>query len=425
VTAVRGPLPGRVDRGRPIGLPLAFAFALLGGLILNLMPCVFPILAMKALSLVKGLAGQGPEAARRRVAHGLAYTGGVLLFFAGLAVLLLALRAGGSAVGWGFQLQYPPFVALMVYVFFVIGLSLSGAVTIGARLMALGGAQTGHGTMGAFGTGALAALVAAPCTAPFMGAALGYAVTLTWPLALAIMLTLGFGLALPFLLLSVVPKLARLLPKPGSLDGDPQAVSRLSDVRGRGLAGLGSECADRIGGVALVLGGLVVLAFGLWVRERTQVLQSRRRRWGAAATAAAVVGALYLGIATDRLSAPTATAGAETADRLPSEPYTPERLAKARDEQRPVFVNMTAAWCITCLVNERVALSTAEVAQSFSEAGVLYLKGDWTNRDAAITEYLAEHGRNGVPLYVFYPPDGNPRVLPQILTEDIVRSAIR
>jgi thiol:disulfide interchange protein len=425
VTAVRGPLSGRVDRDRPIGLPLAFAFALLGGLILNLMPCVFPILAMKALSLVKGLAGQGPEAARQRVAHGLAYTGGVLLFFAGLAVLLLALRAGGSAVGWGFQLQYPPFVALMVYVFFVIGLSLSGAVTIGARLMALGGAQTGHGIMGAFGTGALAALVAAPCTAPFMGAALGYAVTLTWPFALAIMLTLGFGLALPFLLLSAVPKLARLLPKPGSW------METLKQFLAFPMFGAAAwlvwvlSVQTGSGGVALVLAGLVVLAFGLWVRERTQVLHSRRRRWGAAATAAAVVGALYLGIATDRLSAPTPTAGAETADRLPSEPYSPERLAKARAEQRPVFVNMTAAWCITCLVNERVALSTAEVAQSFSEAGVLYLKGDWTNRDAAITEYLADHGRNGVPLYVFYPPGGHPRVLPQILTEDIVRSAIR
>lgn len=424
VAAVRGPPPAALAQERPIGLPLAFVFALLGGLILNLMPCVFPILAMKALSLIQGLAGQGPESARERILHGVAYTAGVLLFFAGLAVLLLTLRAGGSAVGWGFQLQYPPFVVVMAYVFFVVGLSLSGAVTLGAGLMSLGGGRTGSGIAGAFGTGALAALVAAPCTAPFMGAALGYAVTLSWPLALAIMLTLGFGLALPFLLLSLLPRLARLLPKPGAwMETLKQALAFPMFAAAAWLVWVLSVQTGSAG-VALVLGGLVLLAFGLWLRERTRLLRSAVRRWGAAATLAALVGALYLGVATDRLSAPTAS-GAETADRLSSEPYSADRLAAARDARRPVFVNMTAAWCITCLVNERVALSTAEVARSFSDAGVLYLKGDWTNRDPAITAYLADHGRNGVPLYVFYPPDGDPEVLPQILTEDIVRSAIR
>ncbi|WP_245969724.1 protein-disulfide reductase DsbD family protein [Thiocapsa rosea] len=425
VAAVRGPLPEEVARDRPIGLPLAFAFALLGGLILNLMPCVFPILAMKALSLVNGLSGQGPEAARERVLHGVAYTTGVLLFFAGLAVLLLALRAGGAAVGWGFQLQYPPFVVFMAYVFFVIGLSLSGAVTLGARLMSLGGARTGSGTAGAFGTGALAALVAAPCTAPFMGAALGYAVTLSWPLALAIMLTLGFGLALPFLLLSLVPQLARLLPKPGAwMETLKQALAFPMFAAAAWLVWVLSVQTGSAG-VALVLGGLVLLAFALWLRERTRGLPSVRRRWGLAGTSAALICALYLGVATDRLTAPTLSEGEVSASGLASEPYSPERLAAAIDARRPVFVNMTAAWCITCLVNERVALSASDVARSFTDAGVLYLKGDWTNRDPAITAYLADHGRNGVPLYVFYPADGDPQVLPQILTEDMVLRAIR
>jgi thiol:disulfide interchange protein DsbD len=425
VAAVRGPLPGTIAPDRPIGLPLAFLFALLGGLILNLMPCVFPILAMKALSLINGLSGQGPEAARERALHGLAYTAGVLLFFAGLAALLLALRAGGAAVGWGFQLQYPPFVVFMAYVFFAIGLSLSGAVTIGARLMSLGGARAGSGTAGAFGTGALAALVAAPCTAPFMGAALGYAVTLSWPLALSIMLTLGFGLALPFLVLSLVPRLARLLPKPGAwMETLKQALAFPMFAAAAWLVWVLSVQTGSAG-VALVLGGLVLSAFGLWLRERTRSLPSARRRWGLAATSAALVGALYLGVATDRLAAPTLSEGEPSAGGLASEPYSPERLAAARDARRPVFVNMTAAWCITCLVNERVALSTSDVARSFSDAGVVYLKGDWTNRDPAITAYLADHGRNGVPLYVFYPPDGDPRVLPQILNEDMVLRAIR
>ncbi len=437
VAPTRGQPPSDPRAEPPMGLLVAFAFSLLGGLILNLMPCVFPILAMKALSLVRGVGvegsvkpGQAQDVARERRLHGLAYTAGVLLFFAGLAGLLLALRAGGAAVGWGFQLQYPPFVAVMTYVFFVIALSLSGAITVGTGLMSLGGAPTGSGTAGAFGTGALAALVAAPCTAPFMGAALGYAVTLSWPLALAIMLTLGFGLALPFLLLCLTPRLARFLPKPGHW------METLKQVLAFPMFGAAAwlvwvlSVQTGSGGVALILGGLLLLSFGLWLRERTRVQPSGRRRLGTAVALLAVIGSLYLGMTTRSLVAQDEAASAtfgdpRSVDHLRSEPYSPERLAAARGEGRPVFVNMTAAWCITCLVNERVALSHAEVARGFAEAGVLYLKGDWTNRDTAITAYLAEHGRNGVPLYVFYPPGGDPRILPQILTQDIVRNVIR
>ncbi len=425
IAAVRDPPTQALSPGETIGLPLALAFALLGGLILNLMPCVFPILAMKALSLVKGLTELGPAAAGQRVRQGLAYTAGVLLFFAALAGLLLALRAGGAAIGWGFQLQYPPFVALMASVFFVIGLSLAGAVNLGAGLMALGNGDSRRGHLGAFGTGALAALVAAPCTAPFMGAALGYAVTLSWPLALAIMLTLGLGLALPFLLLSLLPGLARRLPKPGPWMETLKEVLAFPMFAAAAWLVWVLSVQTGADGVALVLGGLLLLTFGLWLRERTRLLSPGWRRWGAILSLAALAGTLALGMATDRLVAPTNGTGAVRSGSLPSEPYSPERLAQARAEGRPVFVNMTAAWCITCLVNERVALSTAEVAQAFSESGILYLKGDWTNRDPSITAYLAAHGRNGVPLYVFYPPGGEPKILPQILTPDLVLEGVR
>ena len=425
IAAVRDPFTQAISPGEAIGLPLALAFALLGGLVLNLMPCVFPILAMKALSLVKGLTESGPAAARQRVRQGIAYTAGVLLFFAALAGLLLALRAGGAAIGWGFQLQYPPFVALMASVFFVIGLSLAGAVNLGAGLMALGSGDSRRGHLGAFGTGALAALVAAPCTAPFMGAALGYAVTLSWPLALAIMLTLGLGLALPFLLLSLLPGLARRLPKPGPWMETLKEVLAFPMFAAAAWLVWVLSVQTGADGVALVLGGLLLLAFGLWLRDRTRILSPGWRRWGAIVSLAALAGTLYLGIATDRLVEPTSGTGAVRSGSLPSEPYSPDRLAKAREEGRPVFVNMTAAWCITCLVNERLALSTAEVTQAFSDAGILYLKGDWTNRDPSITAYLAAHGRNGVPLYVFYPPAGEPKVLPQILTPDLVLDGVR
>ncbi len=409
-----------------LGLPLALGFAFLGGLILNLMPCVFPVLAIKAL----GLAGQGGLGTGARVLHGLAYTGGVLVFFGAIAGLLLGLRAGGAALGWGFQLQYPPFVAAMAYLFVIMGLSLAGALTLGGRLMGLAGGQGRGGLAGAFGTGALAALVAAPCTAPFMGAALGYAVTLPWPLALAILLTLGLGLAAPFLLLSLVPALARRLPRPGPwMEGLKQFLAFPLFATAAWLVWVLSV---QVGpqGVALVLTGLLLLTFGLWLRERTALGTDRVARVGSLAALAGLVGALWLAILTDGpgvsggSAAETQTGGRQARPGLVSEPFSAERLAAAQAQGRPVFVNMTAAWCITCLVNERVALSTDAVAAAFNQSNTLYLKGDWTNRDAAITAYLEGFGRNGVPLYVVYRPGQAPLVLPQVLTPATVREAV-
>ncbi|WP_295884494.1 protein-disulfide reductase DsbD [uncultured Thiohalocapsa sp.] len=407
-----------------LGLPLALGFALIGGLVLNLMPCVFPVLAIKAL----GLAGQGGAGFGHRALHGLAYTAGVLAFFLALGLLLLGLRAGGAAVGWGFQLQSPLFVALMAYLFVVLGMSLAGALTLGTGLMGIGqggAAQAGH--LGAFVTGALAALVAAPCTAPFMGAALGYAMTVPWPAALAIVLALGLGMALPFLLLAVSPGLARRLPRPGPwMETLKQTLAFPMFATAAWLLWV-LAVQTGPGGLATALTGALVLAFGLWVQEQMRFQRSPWPRVGAAAAGAGLGAALWLGVGLsgDQVAAPptagrAAPAGAEAAAGLPAEPYSPGRLAAALADGRPVFVNMTAAWCITCLVNERVALSRAAVARAFAERDVLYLKGDWTNRDPAITDYLAGFGRNGVPIYVFYPPGGAPRVLPQVLTEAIV-----
>ncbi len=404
-----------------LGLPLALGLAFLGGLILNLMPCVFPVLAIKALSL----AGQGGLSARQRGAHGLAYTAGVLVFFAALTAVLLAVRAGGTAIGWGFQLQYPPFVAIMAYVFLVLGLSLAGAVTLGGRLMGLAGGQVGGGSAGAFGTGALAALVAAPCTAPFMGAALGYALTLAWPLALAILLALGLGLAAPFLALSLTPGLARRLPRPGAwMEHLKQLLAFPMFATAAWLLWVLSVQTGPAG-LALVLAGMLAASFGLWARERTAMAGRSWRRVGEGAALAGLAAALWLGFATAGSPTPQQSAApAAPQAGLAAQPYTPARLTQARTQGRPVFVNMTAAWCITCLVNERVALRATSVAAAFRAADLLYLKGDWTGRDPQIGDYLAGFGRTGVPLYVYYPAGGEPRVLPQILTPASVLAAL-
>jgi thiol:disulfide interchange protein len=457
--------------GSALGLPLAIIFALFGGLILNLMPCVFPVLAIKALSLAQ----QGQQSVSERALHGLAYTAGVLGFFALVGLLLLALRAGGAAVGWGFQLQSPIFVVLMAYLFLSLGLSLSGAITLGTSLMGIGATGPTRGHLGAFATGGLAALVAAPCTAPFMGAALGFAIAQPWPAALSVMLALGLGMALPFLLLALTPAMARWLPRPGAwMDTLKQLLAFPMFATAAWLLWVLSVQAGPVG-VGAGLAGAVLVAFALWLFEASRAGRGRWRRAGQLSAAVALASALWLSVAL-MPPTPASTSGAsmelgqaggspELANTRPVEPdgttnagegagvalgtsisdsggglssrlararpagpqelpYTPERLEAARAAGRRVFVNMTAAWCITCLVNERVALSRPAVAAAFAERDVLYLKGDWTNRDAAITHYLAGFGRSGVPLYVYYAPGVQPRILPQVLTESIVLNAL-
>lgn len=400
--------------GTPVGWWTAMLLALAGGVLLNLMPCVFPVLSIKAMSLVTG-------AGHDQRAHGLAYAAGVVLSFGVLAAVLLSLRATGEAIGWGFQLQSPWIVGLLIYVLFALGLSMSGLFQLGTSLMGVGQGLTERpGLKGSFFTGVLACVVASPCTAPAMGTALGAAVLMPWPMAMGVFLALGFGLALPLLALSFSPALARLMPKPGPwMETFKQAMAFPLYLAVVWLLWVLARQTDANGLAAMLL-GLVVLAFGLWLigkRDRGAVTAVIRH----VSVAASLVIAVAALAAAGRLSGTPDDAG----DRW-SESYSPQRLAELQtDPERAVLINMTADWCVTCLVNERVALSTDRVRAALDEHDVVYMKGDWTRRDAAITDYLAEFGRNGVPLYVVYPRNGgDPRVLPQVLTPGLVVETI-
>lgn len=402
-----------------VGLWSAVIFAFLGGLILNLMPCVLPVLAMKALAL----ASKGEDGAAARRSDGFAYTIGVMVTFGILAALLIGLRGAGSEIGWGFQLQSPAFVSIIAYVMLVLGLNLSGVFAIGGGIMGAGQSLTQRsGKSGAFFTGALAVVVATPCTAPFMGAAVGYAMTQPTAVTVMVFESLALGLAAPFLLFSLVPQAAKILPRPGAW------MTRLKQVLAfpmyASAAWLVWVLSQQLGadGFASTLAGFILIALAAWLLGVTQ--DAGRFGVSTALSLAAFIGALAL-IATLN-TAPAAGSTAQSAYTAGSEAYSPQRLDELRAEGRTVFVNFTAAWCITCLMNERVALSTAEVKQALADGHVAYLKADWTNRDPAIAKALASFGRSGVPLYVVYRPDGSPpEVLPQLLTPSVVLAAIR
>ena len=403
-----------------IGLGLALLFALAGGLILNLMPCVFPVLAMKVLALVR----TGGDATSVR-GHGLAYLAGVLASFALLALVVLALQQGGARLGWGFQFQSPVFVVLVAWLLFAVGLNLSGVFTISGSFAGVGHALTARaGHSGSFFTGVLAAVVATPCTAPFMGAAIGFAMTQPPLSLLATFLALGLGLAIPFVVLAFRPALIARMPRPGPW------MERFKQFLAFPMYGAAVwllwVLALQAGasGVLVAGGGMLAIALAAWLYDTTWQSGARVRRSAQLAAAALVVAAVAAG-STLVVQPPQTTQ--RSASTLPHEPYSPQRFDALRAEGRAVFVNMTAAWCITCLVNEQVALERAEVAAAFAERDVVYLKGDWTNQDAAISEVLARFGRSGVPLYLYYPPqrDAEPIVLPQILTPDIVLAALR
>jgi thiol:disulfide interchange protein len=408
--------------GSVAALLQAVTLALAGGILLNLMPCVLPVLSVKALGLIQHAAGGAP--AMRR--HGLAYAAGVLLSFAVVAGTLLALRAGGERIGWGFQLQSPLVVTLLAYLLFAMGLALSGVFVIGGRLTGVGQSLAGRsGYRGSFFTGALAAVAATPCTAPFMGAAVGFAVTQPWTTGLLVFEALGLGLALPYLLLTMIPAWRRFLPQPGAW------MKRLEELLAfplyASVAWLVWVLSQQAGptAVAAALAGLVLIGLAAWLYQASRHARAAWRRVGLSAVAALVVGAVALGplAGTAPARAPAAPGGREEA-------FSPRRLAELRAQGRPVFVNVTAAWCITCLVNERVALRSDAVAEAFARKGVVVLKADWTSRDAVIAEMLGSFGRSGVPLYVLYAPTAvggpaeAPAVLPQILTEGAVIDAV-
>jgi thiol:disulfide interchange protein len=408
VNALPGPAPAPAIP--PLSQILVFAF--LGGLILNLMPCVFPILAMKAVALARH-AGRGH-------AHALSYTAGVLVTFVALAGALLAAREAGTAAGWGFQFSSPVFVAAMAWLLFGVGLNLSGVFQVGGGLTGAGsGLADRHGIAGSFFTGLLAVLVATPCTAPFMGVAVAAGLAAPPAVTLLVFAVMGLGLAAPYVALASMPGLARLMPRPG----------RWMEILKQGLAFpmygaaawlvwvLSQEAGSN--GVLGTVTGLVLIGFAGWVFGVTQTASVQPRRFGQAMATVAVLAALAV------LSGITA-APVGAATESSAETFTPERLAALRSAGKPVFVNMTAAWCVTCLVNERVAISTEAVRQAFATDHVTYLKGDWTRQDPAITAFLRQNGRDGVPLYVFFPAGGAPpEVLPQILTESEVLDVLR
>ena len=394
-------------------LLVALALALIGGLILNLMPCVLPILSLKALSLAES--GREGGDARRRA---LWYTAGVLVSFVAVGALAIALRAAGQALGWGFQLQQPWVVGLLAYVMFAVGLSLSGVFAIGHRLAGTGhGLASRRGPVGDFFTGVLAVVVASPCTAPFMGVALAYAFTAPTPLALLVFAVLGLGLALPFLLIGFVPALASRLPRPGAwMDTLKQVLAFPMYLTAVWLLWvLGKQRGIDAVGLALV--GLVLLALGLWWYQRARFAPAP---WQRALALALAVSALVPLAMLHRL--PAETAAAPTTEGHAA--YSAERLAALRAEGRIVFVDMTADWCVTCKANEKAVLNTPAFRELLATHDAVMLTGDWTNVDPAITAFLEAHGAVGVPLYVLYPRGGGAgEVLPTVLTQDGMRRA--
>jgi len=419
------PSPEAAGAPNLAGFAQALLFAVLGGLILNLMPCVFPILAMKAASLAASA-----HDARHARRDGLAFLAGVLTTFLLLAGALLALRAAGEAVGWGFQLQSPPVTAGLALLMLAVALNLSGVFHVGGGLQGAGSGPLARlpGGLGAFFTGALAVIVAAPCTAPFMAFALGAALVMPWPMALLVFLGLGFGLALPFVAVSLTPGLLARLPRPGpwmerlkGLLAFPMYATALW------LAWVFSRQtgAEALG--LLFVAGLL-LALGVWLIGGGQTERGFGRRGVIHLTAG--VAALLLAGAALILAArvPAAEPGATVSEPgagPASAPWSATAVAAALAEGRPVLVNFTADWCVTCKINERTSLTSPVVRAAMERANAVYLVGDWTRRDDAITAELQRHGRSGVPLYLLYQPGSSePRVLPQLLTEGVVVEAL-
>jgi len=374
------------------------------------MPCVLPILSLKALGLAQS--GESRQHAR---SHALWYTAGVLTAFAAVGGLVAALRAAGEAAGWGFQLQQPAFVAALAYLMFAVGLSLSGVYTLGGGIGG-GLAAARSGPAGDFLTGVLACVVASPCIAPFMGPALAYAFAAPAARGLLVFLVLGLGLALPFLLIGLVPALARRLPRPGAwMETLKQLLAYPMYLTAVWLLWvLGRQRG--VDAVALVLAGATLLALALWWFERAR-WRGPRPVQAAALLLAALALAPVWGVT--RLEPPGVAAQADGAV-----PYSPEALDRLRAENRVVFVNMTADWCVTCKANERNVLARDGFRELLQRTGAVYMKGDWTNADPRITAFLEEHKAVGVPLYVVYGPGAPPAVLPPVLTPAIVQDAL-
>jgi thiol:disulfide interchange protein DsbD len=421
---VPAPIPTPAAEKSTASLPVLLLFAILGGLILNLMPCVFPVLSIKAIGLVEQ-AKKHPAAVR---AKGLVFAAGVISSMLCLAAVLLTLRAGGEQIGWGFQLQSPLFVTLLVYLLLAVGLNLSGVFEVGGGLAGVGdGLTQGDSYRASFFTGVLTTLVATPCTAPFMAFAVGAALTQPPVYALCIFAALGFGLALPYLLLSFAPWTRRALPKPGAwMDTLKQVFAFPIYASAAWLLWVLAQQTSSFG-LGAALAGAILIALAAWAYQKSKSSAAGGRVAALVTATLAVLLAIFLPV---RFAGVAAAASSDSARGVPGagewQPYDAARVAELNAAGRPLLVNFTASWCLTCLVNERNAFTDSAVQEVFRDKGVTLMKGDWTNRDPAITQALASFGRAGVPLYVVYnskPGSTEPVILPQLLTASVVRSA--
>jgi thiol:disulfide interchange protein DsbD len=426
-------LPGTVAAPPPPpafslpGLARIAGLAFLGGLLLNLMPCVFPVLFLKGLALVQS----GNEKRHKLRAHGFIYTAGILVSFWVLVAALLGLRAAGAVLGWGFQFQSPVFLSLMAELLFFLGLSLAGEFEIGLTLTSAGGSLAAkHGYAGSFFTGVLAVVVATPCTAPFMGAAVGYALAQPAAVTFAVFTALALGLAAPYVALTLQPAWTRLLPKPGAwMDVLKQAISVPIFVTVIWLAWVIVQ-AYGAALLAVLLSSLLLLAIAGWFLGRWPA-----RRWAAVVAALIVLAVVAMSVTAPRELAATPSNTPNQPAQLSSDssaarsagwqPWSADAVERALTAGKPVFVDFTARWCLSCQFNERVALDQPEVVQTFQAKNVVLMKADWTRQDPAITEELTSLGRSGVPVYALYTPgEYNPELLPQVLTPGIVMDAV-
>jgi thiol:disulfide interchange protein DsbD len=414
----------------------AIGLAFLGGIILNLMPCVFPVLFLKALGLVQTTTNADEQSRKGLLTHGLVYALGIVLSFWAIVAALLGVRAGGHHAGWGFQLQSPAFIAILASFLFLFALSLAGQFDIGLTLTSVGGSLAQkQGYAGSFFTGVLATVVATPCTAPLMGAAVGFALAQPPVIAFAVFTALALGLAAPYVLLSWQPAWARLLPRPGAwmevlkqLTAVPLFATTiwLAWVYGQLF-----PAGEGVSQIVFLLAAFLVLAIAGWTLGRWPAKRESR-------FAAALLMLLAIAIpmrelrATRRDAAPAAAAATTAAVQSTSgplvwQPYSEQTISQARGAGRPVFIDFTAAWCLSCQVNERLVLKSPEVEREFRTRNFALLRADWTNEDDAITKKLASLGRAGVPTYVIYPAAQAEAadVLPELLTKNLVLNAIR
>ena len=394
-------------------LVLTVIFAFIGGLILNAMPCVFPILSIKILNFVE----QSEGSKEKMIQHGLSFSAGVLVTFLSIAGVLLLLKSGGESIGWGYQLQSPLMVTILIYLFVAIGITFMSNLVLGGQLAQLGNINQGYGDItSSFLTGVLAVIVASPCTAPFMGSAVGIALLQPGFITIAIFVSLGLGFAAPYLLLSFYPSLLKVLPKPGAW------METLKQFMAFPMWGSALWLTWVLSGqvqtdsVLMVLLGALFIALGLWILEKNQSSDGFAK-WMSLSSVTILLGAaLWL--------APTDYENIEQDTSSDLNSYSPELLDSLLAENKPVFLNFTADWCITCKVNEAIVLNQVSIKNALESKGIVYLKADWTRKDETIANKLAEYGRTGVPLYLLYSSEGIPVILPELLTEDMLLSYI-